>query len=295
MIAKEVIRKNCMENQIKLNNGIIIPRLGQGSWLLGEHLRVRERELEAIQAGIEYGMTLIDTAEMYGDGASEILVGEAIKNNNREELYLISKVYPYNAGEERIFMSCEESLRRLNTDYLDLYLLHWRGNIPLEETVDCMERLVKQGKIRGWGVSNFDTDDMEELLQVPNGKNCLINQVLYHLGSRGVEYSLLPFLKKHNIPMMAYSPLAQAGSLRRELIINEKVAEIADKYDVASIQILLAFVLQDEHVIAIPKAGRPEHVRMNAEATLITLDKEDLKILNGEFPAPKRKVHLDIC
>ena len=231
---------------------------------------------------------------MYGSGASERLIGKAIKGYDRDKLFLVSKVYPHNAGRNNIFNSCENSLKRLNVDYLDLYLLHWRGSIPLKETVECMEELISQGKIKSWGVSNFDTDDMEELWSVAKGSHCVINQVLYHLGSRGIEYDLIPWMKEHNVPVMAYSPLAQGGSLRRGLLKNKAVQEIAQNRGISPVQVLLAFVLSQDNMIAIPKSGKPEHTRENAEVANITLKEEELKMLDKEFPAPNYKTPLDI-
>ena len=192
-----------------------MPRLGMGTWMLGEHLSIYQQEKKALQAGIDAGFTLIDTAEMYGNGLSEKLIGNTIQGYSREKLFLVSKVYPHNAGRPQIYDSIDQTLHNLKTDYLDMYLLHWRGSIPLEETVDAMEELVKKGKIRSWGVSNLDTSDMKELFSVPNGDHCQVDQVLYHLGSRGIEYDLMPWLEEHQTPIMAYCPLAQAGSLQR--------------------------------------------------------------------------------
>jgi len=197
-------------------------------------------------------------------------------------------------GRRNIFNACENSLKRLDVDYLDLYLLHWRGSIPLRETVECMEELVAQGKIRSWGVSNFDSSDMKELWSVPNGSNCVINQVLYHLGSRGIEYDLVPWMKEHNVPVMAYSPLAQAGSLRRGLLENKVVREIAQNRGISPVQLLLAFVLSHDNMIAIPKSGNPKHTRENAEVMNIILTEEELKMLDKAFPAPNYKTPLDI-
>jgi len=282
------------ENYILLKDNIKIPRLGQGTWFIGDNKAREKDEIESIRLGIELGMPLIDTAEMYGSGASERLIGKAIKGYDRDKLFLVSKVYPHNAGRNNIFNSCENSLKRLNVDYLDLYLLHWRGSIPLKETVECMEELISQGKIKSWGVSNFDTDDMEELWSVAKGSHCVINQVLYHLGSRGIEYDLIPWMKEHNVPVMAYSPLAQGGSLRRGLLKNKAVQEIAQNRGISPVQVLLAFVLSQDNMIAIPKSGKPEHTRENAEVANITLKEEELKMLDKEFPAPNYKTPLDI-
>ncbi len=279
---------------IQLKDGSQMPRLGQGTWFLGDHASKRSSEIEALQTGISLGMDLIDTAEMYGGGRSEKLIGAAIQDTDREKLFLVSKVYPHNAGRKNIFKSCDASLERLGTDYLDLYLLHWRGGVPLAETVACMEELIQMGKIRRWGVSNFDTYDMKELLSVKGGEGCMVNQVLYHLGSRGVEYDLLPFLKDAGIPLMAYCPLAQAGTLRRGLLSDPGVLAVAKRHQATPEQILLAFVLHDENTIAIPRTGRAEHTRLNAAALDIQLSDADLAELSAHFPAPSHKVPLDI-
>ena len=203
---------------ITLASGATVPALGQGTWYLGDDPAARAREISALRTGVGAGMRLIDTAEMYGGGRSEKLVGEAIANTPREELFLVSKVLPENAGEKHIFQCCDATMKRMGVDYLDLYLLHWRGSVPLAETVRCLEQLKEMGKIKNWGVSNFDIDDMEELWRIPQGRNCQVNQVLYHMGSRGIEYSLLPWMREHQVALMAYCPLAQGGSLRRGLL-----------------------------------------------------------------------------
>ena len=282
------------KNEIKLNNGMEIPRLGMGTWFLGENKQNDAKEKAALRAGIDAGIRLIDTAEMYGDGKSEQLIGRAIKGYDRSKLFLVSKVYPHNAGRRKIFKSVQQTLKNLQTDYLDLYLLHWRGAIPLEETVECMEQLVKEGKIRSWGVSNFDTDDMRELLSVPNGDHCVVDQVLYHLGSRGVEYDLLPWLEEHQIPLMAYCPLAQAGDLQKDLLKSSTVKEIAKDHNITPMQVLLAFVLYQPNVIAIPRSGKAEHVLQNWNARKIRLTDVEYGLLDKAFPAPKQKTYLDI-
>lgn len=283
-----------MQNDIKLKDGTLLPRIGMGTWLLGDKAECRQQEIEALQAGIEVGIKVIDTAEMYGQGRSEQLVGQAIGKYDREDIFLVSKVFPHNAGRQSIGKSLRQSLNFLNTEYLDLYLLHWRGSIPLRETVECMEELVAEGKIRRWGVSNFDVDDMKELISIPGGENCAVNQVLYHLGSRGVEYDLLPWLEQHDIPLMAYCPLAQAGDLREELLGSRELQDIADKYRISVLQLLLAFVLQKKNVFAIPRSGKKEHVLANWEVRDLILEQEDLKVIDRVFPAPKRKVPLDV-
>ena len=196
-------------------------KLGIGTWKMGEIPKNKNEEIASIRYALENGIRLIDTAEMYGNGNSEKLIAESIKDFDREKLYLVSKVLPSNAGEKNIFKSCENSLKNLNVDYLDLYLLHWRGSIPFEETIRCMEKLKKEGKIKNWGVSNMDIDDMQELLSIPNGKNCLVNQVLYHLASKGIEYSLKPLTDKNHITTMAYCPIAQGGRLKNQLLFSK--------------------------------------------------------------------------
>ena len=279
---------------VKLHDGTEIPQLGQGTWNMGESKSKYESELESLRWGIDHGMTLIDTAEMYGDGAAEELLGNAISSYNRNDLFLVSKVYPWNAGRNKIFRSCEDSLNRLGTDHLDLYLLHWRGSVPLAETVQCMEELKQQGKILGWGVSNFDTADMKELLSVRNGDQCQTNQVLYHLGSRGVEFDLLPFMNEHGIPMMAYCPLAQGGRLKQKLLSSSALQMIAEAHGKTVMQILLAFTLLRDDVIPIPKASSAAHAGANRDAAEIVLSQEERDLLDREFPKPTRKLPLDM-
>lgn len=249
---------------LKLPDGGEMPALGQGTWHMGDHQKLEAQEIDSIRTGVELGMTLLDTAEMYGEGASERMLGKAITPFLREELFLTSKVYPWNADRENIFTSCENSLKRLGTDYLDLYLLHWPGSVPLSETIECMERLVKEGKIRRWGVSNFDRDGMERLWSVPGGKRCAVNQVLYHLGSRGVEYDLLPWLRERGMPLMAYCPVAQGGALQHQLLQDKTLQAVAARHGISVTQLLLAFVLHQDGVSAIPKAATPAHTRENA-------------------------------
>ena len=279
---------------ICLPDGTHLPVIGQGTWYLGEDPAKRDSEIETLRWGAQNGLNLIDTAEMYGDGASEELIGAAIQPLERDKLFLVSKVYPWNAGREDIFASCQDSLDRLGTDYLDLYLLHWRGSVPLSETVACMEELKAEGKIRRWGVSNFDLDDMQELLRLKKGENCAVVQDLYHLGSRGVEFDLLPFLRRQGIPLMAYSPLAQAGRLRQNLLRNAAVRTVAQQHQITPIQVLLAFVIAQDGVFAIPRASRVSHVQANRAAADVQLSSEDLALLNRAFPAPDHKVGLDM-
>ncbi|WP_044177409.1 aldo/keto reductase [Phytobacter massiliensis] len=273
---------------------IALPAIGQGTWYMGENDRQRQKEVDALRAGIEAGLTLIDTAEMYADGGAEEVVGEALRGGLRDKVYLVSKVYPWNAGGKKAIAACEASLRRLNTDYLDLYLLHWRGNYSLAETVEVMETLVQQGKIRRWGVSNLDYGDMQELWRVQGGQACVTDQVLYHLGSRGIEYDLLPWCQQQGMPVMAYCPLAQAGRLRDGLLNHSAVAHIARAHNATAAQILLAWVISHQGVMAIPKAASVAHVEENAAALKIVLSAADLARLDDAFPAPGRKTPLDM-
>ena len=283
-----------MKHIVKLKNGAEVPALGLGTWYLGDDAGRRAREIAALRTGIEKGMTLIDTAEMYGGGRSERLVGEAIKGTERGRLFIVSKVLPNNAGRRGIFRSCEESLKRLGTDYLDLYLLHWRGRVPLAETVECMEKLERDGLIRGWGVSNFDTDDMDELRRVKGGDGCLVNQVLYHAASRGIEYSLLPQMRERGVALMAYCPLAQGGSLRRGLFRSRALNDIAARRGATVAQILLAWAIRGGNTVAIPRSSSPEHAAENAGADAIDLTAEELAAIDREFAPPRRKEPLDI-
>lgn len=281
------------QNTVELKDGREMRALGQGTWRMGEDDAKREAEIKALRTGLDCGLHVIDTAEMYGDGDSEKLVGEAIQGR-RDEVFLVSKVYPYNAYGDKLVKACEASLERLGTDYLDLYLLHWRGDTSLEETVEGMERLKAEGKIRAWGVSNFDVDDMKELLSLPNGKNCAVNQVLYHLGSRGIEYDLLPYMKEQGVPVMAYAPLAEGSDVKEKIFGNEAINNLADMYSATVAQILLAWTVRSGHVIAIPKAGQEEHVEENTAAMLLDLSEEDLELIDEAFPPPTAKVPLDV-
>ena len=283
-----------MKRIVKLKNGAEVPALGLGTWYLGDDAGRRAREIAALRTGIEKGMTLIDTAEMYGGGRSERLVGEAIKGTERGRLFIVSKVLPDNAGRRGIFRSCEESLKRLGTDYLDLYLLHWRGSVPLAETVECMEKLERDGLIRGWGVSNFDTDDMEELRRIKGGDGCLVNQVLYHAASRGIEYSLLPKMMERGVALMAYCPLAQGGSLRRGLFRSRALNDIAARRGATVAQILLAWAIRGGNTVAIPRSSSPDHTAENAGADAIELTADELAAIDREFAPPRRKEPLDI-
>src|SRR5262245_19454112 len=273
---------------ITLKTGEKVPVLGLGTWRMGERASERAAELKAVRLGLELGLRLIDTAEMYGEGKAEEIVGDAM-GTMRDEIYLVSKVYPHNASRKGAIAACERSLKRLKTDRLDLYLLHWRGSYPLAETVEAFETLRKDGNIRAWGVSNLDADDRDELAGVPNGNNCASNQVLYHLGSRGIEWQLLGKCQKAKIMVMAYSPLGQGPLLRKPAL-----AKVATKHKCDPGAVALTWVLRHPGVITIPKAVKPEHVRANLEALDIVLDKEDLAQLDAAFPPPRGAARLDM-
>ncbi len=282
------------DKQVIFTQQVRLPAIGQGTWYMGENTSRRRDEVAALQAGLDLGLRLIDTAEMYADGAAETIVGEAL-NGRRDEAFLVSKVYPWNAGGQKAIAACEGSLRRLKTDYLDLYLLHWMGDYSFEETIEAMETLIAQGKIRRWGVSNLDCNDMQTLWQVAGGQHCATNQVLYHLASRGIEYDLLPWCQQQKMPLMAYSPLAQAGRLRRDLLSNTVVNDIAHAHNASVAQILLAWVIRHPGVIAIPKAANVAHVEQNAAALNITLSASELMALDNAYPPPKGKKALDMA
>lgn len=270
--------------RIDLSNGNDVPVLGQGTWMMGERRGAFSEEANALIAGIDLGLTLIDTAEMYGDGAAEELVGTAIKGR-RHDVFLVSKVLPNHASRTGTPAACEASLRRLGTDVIDLYLLHWRGGVPLAETVAAFEALKQAGKIRHWGVSNFDVDDMEELLEIAPTGACTVNQVLYNPEYRGIEFDLLPWQAAHGIPLMAYSPLGQGG----ELLQAKPLIAIAARHDATPAQVALAWALRQPALIAIPKASRKAHVEVNARAAALHLTPEDLAAIDAVFPPPRRK------
>lgn len=260
-----------------------VPQLGQGTWNMGDSSSKRAEETAALRRGIRLGLQVIDTAEMYGDGRSETLVGEAIRGI-REQSYLVSKVLPSHASAEGVVIACEASLKRLGVDALDLYLLHWRGRFALEETVKGFERLQQQGKIKEWGVSNFDVSDMQELFKVEGGSNCAANQVLYNPEYRGIEFDLLPWCEQNGVTVMAYSPVGQGGDLLR----SEVLKKIAKAHHVSPAQVALAWCMRKQ-VLAIPKAGSVHHVEENAEATTLKLSSDDLSAIDGAFPPPRKK------
>lgn len=282
-----------MGKTVRFGEGAAVPAIGQGTWFMGENSARRSQEVAALRAGVERGLTLIDTAEMYADGGAEEVVGEAIRGL-RDRVMLVSKVYPWNAGGQKMVTACEASLRRLRTDYLDMYLLHWGGEFTFAETVEAMEKLVAQDKIRRWGVSNLDVDEMQALWQVADGSRCATNQVLYHLASRGIEHDLLPWCQQQSLPVMAYSPLAQAGRLRNGLMNHPALSKLAMQKGITVAQLLLAWVISHQGVIAIPKAGSVAHVEENAAALEVVLNAHDIALMEQAFPAPGHKTPLDM-
>jgi diketogulonate reductase-like aldo/keto reductase len=265
-----------------------MPRLGMGTWHMGESRSERAAEIAALRLGLDLGINLIDTAEMYGDGGAEEVVGEAIRGR-RGEVFLASKFYPHNASRRKLHAACDASLGRLGTEVLDLYLYHWRGNVPLAETVAALEELVVAGRIRRWGVSNFDVDDMEELRAIPRGDRVAANQVLYNLARRGIEFDLLPWCREHSVHVMAYSPLDEGPLARHPALIP-----IAKRLGVTPAQLALAWVIRNPGIAAIPKASRPEHVRANRAAADLVLDHAALRALDAAFPPPRKKAPLAI-
>ena len=268
---------------LQWRTGEKLPVLGAGTWNMGENEARADDEVEVLKLALDLKLTLIDTAEMYGAGRAEKIVGRAVAGR-RDDVFIVTKLYPHNATFDGTMAACERSLQHLATDRIDLYLLHWRGSSPLAETVEAFERLKEQGKIRHWGVSNFDTDDMEELLALPAGRNCAANQVLYNLGQRGIEWQLLPDCRKRGIAIMAYSPLAQGP-----LAAHRALAPIARKHGVTPATIAIAWTIRAPGVIAIPKTSDPERMRENAVAADLVLDREDLASLDRAFPPPTRK------
>jgi len=264
-------------NRVALPGGETVSALGQGTWMMGERRDRRADEIAALRTGVEMGMTLIDTAEMYGEGAAETLIQEAL-GDRRDDIFIVSKAYPQNAGGDRLGKACEASLRRLGTDRIDLYLLHWRGSVPLAETVEAMEALRATGRIRHWGVSNLDIGDMEELVAAGGG-SCVTDQILYNLGRRGPEHDLLPWLDARGIAAMAYSPVEQG-----RLVQNRTLSRIADRVGATPVQVALAWLLRRPGLIAIPKAASAAHARENAAAADLRLDEDALAAIDAAFP-----------
>jgi len=271
-----------------LPSGEQVPVLGQGTWFMGEDRRRRDQEADALRLGIDLGMTLIDTAEMYADGGAEAVVGDAIYGR-RDKIFLVSKVLPSNASRQGTIRACDNSLKRLKCETIDLYLLHWRGGYPLEETIAGFEDLRQAGKIRHWGVSNFDTDDMEELVLALGGHHVATNQILYNLTRRGPEFDLMPWCRGRKIPLMAYSPIEQG-----RLLGNKVLGNIAKECDTTPAAVALAWVLSREGIIAIPKSSNPVHLRENRKAVDLKLSAEQIATLDHAFAAPTRKVQLEM-
>jgi len=262
--------------------------LGMGTWHMGERTASRAAEVAALRLGLDLGMNLVDTAEMYGDGGAERVVGEAIAGR-REQVFVVSKFYPHHAERRKLIAACDASLKQLRVDCLDLYLLHWRGPVPLAETVQTLEELVAQGRILRWGVSNFDVADMEELAAVPGGDRVAANQVLYNLSRRGIEFDLLPWCEKRGIKVMAYSPLDEGRLLRHPALV-----EVAARMDVPAARVALAWLLRHPNLVVIPKASNAGHVRENHAASELVLDEDSTALLEKAFPAPRRKQPLEM-
>ena len=273
---------------LKLPSGQAMPILGMGTWQMGESTRNRQREIAALRHGLDLGLSLIDTAEMYGEGGAETVIAEAM-SKRRSEVFLVSKVYPHNASKQGTIAACERSLKRLNTDYLDLYLLHWRGSVPLMETLAAFQTLQQAGKIRAYGVSNFDVKDMEEVSQLKGGKAIVTNQVLYNLTRRGIEWNLLPWCRQHDLPIMAYSPIEQG-----RLLNDHTLMAVAQARGVTTAQVAIAWLLHQEGVIVIPKASRIEHIEQNYAALELKLSAEELTTLEAAFPPPAKPVPLEM-
>jgi diketogulonate reductase-like aldo/keto reductase len=278
-----------MTRTVRLPDGVEVPALGQGTWHMGENARLATQEVAALKLGIELGLTLIDTAEMYGNGRAEELVGEAIVGR-RDELFIVSKVYPHNASLAGTAAACERSLKRLRVEVIDLYLLHWPGSHPLSETVEAFETLKAAGKIRYWGVSNFDTGEMGRLWKLEAGRACATDQVLYNPDTRGIEFDLTPWCAHYHMPIMAYSPVGQGGRLLR----SPALAAVAKRHNATPAQVAIAWSMRSGSVISIPKATDPAHVRENAVAGEITLTAEDLAEIDTRHPPPRKKQGLDI-
>lgn len=263
--------------------------LGQGAWRIGDDPKKSSQEIAALRKGLDLGMSIIDTAEIYADGTSEEIVGEAIKDR-RKEAYLVTKVAPYNATKKGTIEACERSLKRLKTDYIDLYLLHWKGSIPFEETLEGFQILKQAGKILDYGVSNFDLRDMKNALKLPGGNEIISNQVLYNLESRNIEWDLLPWCVQNKISIMAYTPFGEDA----KLLENAVIKKIASKHSATPAQVILAWILSHQGVVVIPKSGNPDHVEENHKALKLKLSKDDFQDLDTEFPPPSKKRPLEV-
>ena len=261
---------------------------------MGDDASKRQAEIDALRLGLNLGMNLIDTAEMYGEGGAEEVVGEAIEGRPRAEIFIVSKVYPHNATRRGAVEACARSLRRLKSGYIDLYLLHWREKVSLAETLEAFQFLKDAGDIRDYGVSNFDVDDMEEAYALPGGDEIATNQVLYNLPHRGIEWALLPWSQTRNIPIMAYSPIAQGGKEQKRILNHPTLKSIAARQNATPAQIALAWLLRQPDLVVIPKASHPEHIRQNRAAHDIELSDQDIAELDEAFPPPDRKIPLEM-
>jgi diketogulonate reductase-like aldo/keto reductase len=277
----------------ELPSGRPVSRLGQGTWMMGENRRDRAAEVAALRLGLDLGLTLVDTAELYASGRSEAIVGEAIAGR-RDEVFVVSKVVPQNGAREQCIKACDRSLRQLKTDYLDLYLLHWRGTVPLAETLEAFAELERAGKIRRYGVSNFDVRDMEETLATPHGERVGANQVLYNLCRRGCEWALVPWCRERGIVVMAYSPFGSSGADLRALLGNATLRAVGERHGATPAQIALAWLLAKPGVVTIPKAATAEHVRENRVALDLTLTDEDLRDIDAACPPPRKSRRLKV-
>lgn len=275
-------------------HGEVLPAVGMGTWHMGSTPSNFAHEKAVLQYGLKNGATVIDTAEMYGEGDAEILVGEAIQGFKREDIFIISKFYPSNASSARLQQALANSLQRLQTDYIDLYLLHWRTSEPYENIVADLERFKAQGKIRHWGVSNLDIADMQELVAVPQGTKVFANQNLYNLGNRGMEYDLIPWQEAHNIPLIAYAPIDQGDTRGKGLSKHPVVQVIAEAHKATTFQILLAWTLRNGQTLAIPQTSNIAHLQANIDAANIELSEVELAQLDAAFPAPTHKMPLAI-
>ncbi|HEY4039993.1 MAG TPA: aldo/keto reductase [Burkholderiaceae bacterium] len=275
--------------QATFPDGVSIPALGIGTYRMGESARSRDQEVATLQLAIDAGVRVVDTAEMYGDGGAETVVGAALRGDRRDKAFVVTKVLPSNAGRRRVMAACERSLARLAIDRIDLYLLHWRSATPLAETVDAFEQLVQQGRIARWGVSNFDVADLRELWSIAAGTHCAADQVYYSASRRGVEFDLLPWCQSHRMPLMAYCPFDEG-----RLLTDRTLVAIGHKHGVSTAQVALAWLLAKPGVIAIPKASRAQHLRQNLGAAELKLDADDLAQMDRRWPAPVKKHALAI-
>ncbi|MFO1172867.1 MAG: aldo/keto reductase [Hyphomicrobiaceae bacterium] len=275
-------------HRVTLRSGETVPQLGQGTWKMGENAARRQTEVKALRRGIDLGMTLLDTAEMYGEGGAEEVVAEAAKGQ-RDKLFIVSKVYPHNASRQGTVQACERSLKRLRTDRIDLYLLHWPGSYPLADTVAAFEELRQAGKVRMWGISNFDAKGMAKVLGETGGGNCAANQVLYNLSERGIEWDLMKACAAAKVAVMAYTPIG------RTCVISDKSAiEVARRHGVQPAAVAIAWTMRDPNVISIPKSSNVDHVEANRQAVDLKLGAEDLALLDKAFPPPRKATPLSV-